>query len=202
MKFIRAIARSDTNTGDIELQLPVKGNEAIWLLLADRIQSLLDVLKRERIYNLIAVDHHKSTDTVLQGSNHWMFPIHEVVIDISATGHISLLLQSKQGRLHWPAMTLSDLHVMKAAGQKTVCAWCACEGITPIEGAASACAACSKEAEALRFADIDLRGAFRTSDGSHWQKITLDDALCTAGGSEHQAGQSTPFPKDTEVSIA
>jgi hypothetical protein len=199
MKFIRAIARSEKSTQGIEMQLPVQGNEAIWDLLATRILQLLETIKRYRLHSLIAVDHHSQKSTVLRGGNHWLFPIQEVTIDVSNSGHITMLLQGNEGRLHWPSMSAADVQAMKSAGHQTRCHWCAGEASESTEGEVPTCPVCHQASESLRFDDIELRATFRLPDGSQWQKITPTDALCVSDPVQSRGGQSSLMAPDHPV---
>lgn len=199
MKFIRAIARSKRSTQGIEMLLPVQGNAAIWDLLATRILQLIETVKRYRLHSLIAVDHHNQDSTVLRGENHWLFPIEEVTIDVSDHGHISMLLEGNEGRLHWPSMSAADVQAMTSAGHQTRCHWCAGEASESTEGEVPTCPVCHQASESLRFDDIELRATFRLPDGSQWQKITPTDALCVSDTEQNRGGQSSFMAPDHQV---
>lgn len=198
MKFVKAIARREGKTGT-EMLLPIQGNEAIFAKLAARLQQLQQAIKRDRIYNLLAVDHHPVTD-IIRGANHFTFHLHESNIDISANGHVNLLLMSKDGgKLHWPRMTQADIEAMSQPEAAQRCAWCAGELVDA--GTDKECPVCQGARRQSQFQDLDLWSMFKLPDGSHWKKITPTDALCLAGGRENLAGQSAPIPKDQAVSF-
>lgn len=115
MKFVKAIARREGKTGT-EMLLPIQGNEVIFAKLAARLMQLQQAIKRDRIYNLLAVDHHPVSD-VIRGANHFTFHLLESNLDISCNGHVSLVLISKDGgKLHWPKMPQADIEAMCLAG--------------------------------------------------------------------------------------
>lgn len=198
MKFVKAIARREGKSGT-EMLLPIQGNEAIFAKLAARLQQLQQAIKRDRIYNLLAVDHHPVTD-IIRGPNHFTFHLHESNIDISANGHVNLLLMSKDGgKLHWPRMAQVDIDAMSQPEGAQRCTWCAGELVEADSG--SHCPVCHAAPRQTKFQDLDLWSIFKLPDGSQWKKITTHDALCTAGGRENLVGLSGPIPKDQEVSF-
>lgn len=198
MKFVKAIARRDGKTG-VEMLLPIQGNESVFAKIAARLRQLQDTVKRERIYNLLAVDYHPVTD-IVRGPNHFTFHLHESNFDISASGHVALLLMSKDGgRLHWPKMVKADIDAMAQTESEQRCAWCG--GELAGTGAGNECPACHDPRRQSKFQDLDLWSMFKLPDGSHWKKITPHDAVCLANGRESLAGQSGPIPKDQEVSF-
>ena len=198
MKFVKAIARREGKTG-VEMLLPIQGNETIFGKLAARLVQLQAVVKRERIHNLIAVDFHPVTD-IVRAANHFTFHLHETNIDVSASGAVNLLLMSKDGsRLHWPKMSQADIDAMKQPENALRCTWCAGD-LVQADGAQE-CPVCHRAPKKTTFQDIDRWSMFKLPDGSSWQKITPDDALCMSNGREHLAGQSAPIPRNQEVSF-
>jgi hypothetical protein len=110
LQFVKTIASREGKPG-VEMLLPIQGNEAIFGKLAARIIQLQAAIKRERVYNLLALDYHPTTDTIC-GANHFTFQVHESNIDVGTSGSVTLLLMSRDGgRLHWPKMpqTVIDL---------------------------------------------------------------------------------------------
>lgn len=197
MKFVKAIARREGKTGT-EILLPIQGNEVIFGKIAARLLQLQQALKRDRIYNLLAVDHHPVSD-IIRGANHFTFQLLESNFDISANGHVSLVLMSKDGgRLHWPKMTQAEIEAMSQPKAARSCAGCAGELVDAVAG--KECPACQGAHRKSHFQDLDLWSMFKLPDGSRWKKITPTEALCLAGGRKHLAGKSAPIPKDQEVS--
>lgn len=198
MKFIKTIARRDGNVG-VEMRLPIQGNQAIFGKIAARIRQVQAAIKRDRLYNVLAVDYHPATD-IIRGSNHFEFHLHESNFDVSGSGHISLALMSKDGgRLHWPRMSNADLNAMTQPEHANRCAWCGGEVHDAANGLQ--CPVCQGATGPSTFQDIDLLTMFKLPDGSSWKKITTDDAICLSSGQQSHAGQSAPIPKDQEVSV-
>lgn len=198
MKFIKAIARREGKTGT-EMLLPIQGNEVIFGKLAARIIQLQAAIKRERIYNLLALDYHAPTD-IIRGTNGFTFHLHESNFDISASGIVTLALKSKDGSLlHWVKMAQADIEAMKQPESAMRCTWCAGD-LVQAKGEQQ-CPVCHQTPRTITFQDLDRWSMFKLPDGSGWQKITPDDALCMSTGRDHRAGQSSPIPKNQEVSF-
>lgn len=198
MKFVKAIARREGKTGT-EMLLPIQGNEAIFGKIAARILQLQAAVKRERIYNVLALDYHPSTD-IVRGANNFAFHVHESSYDITAGGIVTLALRSKDGSLlHWVKMAQADIEAMKQPEGDMRCSWCAGELVDASGG--QECPSCHSKLQKATFQDIDLWSMFKLPDGSCWKKITPNDALCMSSGREGIAGQSAPIPKNQEVSF-
>lgn len=199
MSSVKAIARRDGEPG-VEMLVPIQGNELIFRKLAVRLRQLQDVLRSGRLHSLIALDSHALTD-VIRGEHGYAMHVRESYFELSATGHTSLLLTSKDGaRLHWPSLTRKDIEAMSSAGEiATYCSWC---GINLVQaGGEGACPACRSVQSQTAFNGLSLWELFQLPGGSIWQKITPNDALCVAGGPDGKVGQSSPISQHQEVSV-
>ena len=198
MSFVKAIARRDGEPG-AEMLVPIHGNEVIFGKLSVRLRHLLDVMKHSRLHSLIAVDRLAPTD-IIRGEREFAFHVCEACIEVSASGHLSLLLTGRDDtRLHWPQMTITDLEVMASGGSRTHCSWC---GVDLVQaGSDAACPACRSEQRQEAFLGLRLWEMFQLPDGSTWQKITPNDAWCLRGGPKGRAGQSLPFAHHQEVGV-
>lgn len=196
MKFVKAIARREGKTGT-EMLLPIQGNEAIFGKIAARILQLQAAIKRERIYNVLALDYHPSTD-IVRGANHFAFHVHESTYDITAGGIVTLALRSKDGSLlHWVKMAQADIEAMKQPDSALRCTWCAGELVDANGG--QECPSCHAAVQTTTFQDLDIWAMFKLPDDSKWKKITRNDAVCLSSGRESHAGQSVPIPLEQEV---